>query len=57
MATYVMSDIHGQYDMFIDAILSIYNEMYPELVDVFKDAALKNKSIDGFAIQLINPEL
>ena len=47
----------AQYDMFIDAVLTIYSENYPELVDVFRDAALKNKSIDGFQIQLINPEV
>ena len=47
----------AQYDAFIDSIINIYTKMYPELLDIFKDAALKNKSIDGFSIQLINPEV
>ena len=47
----------AQYDAFIDSVINIYTNMYPELLDIFKDAALKNKSIDGFSIQLINPEV
>lgn len=46
-----------QYDNFIDVVLAIYEKEYPELAPIFEEHALKNKSIDGFQIQLINPEL
>lgn len=46
-----------QYDNFIDGVLTIYEREYPELVPIFEEHALKNKSIDGFQIQLVNPEL
>ena len=46
-----------EYDLFIDTILSIYEEHYPELLPIVQDALSKNKSIDGFQIQLICPEI
>ena len=46
-----------QYDKFMDEIFTILKSDYPELVDFFFDHVIKNKSIDGFQIQLVNPEL
>lgn len=44
------------YDLFIDTILSIYENIYPNLLPIVQDALSKNKSIDNFQIQLICPE-